>query len=120
MFCPDCKSEYVEGIQNCAECETPLVPELPPEEAAEQLQWIEFDEILTTFNAGDIALIKSILNAEEISYYFEGEAFNYVGPLIQAPKLMVRKGQAEQAREILKDLDLDYTVRAGVEEPTED
>jgi len=113
MFCPSCKSEYEEGIRICAECGAELVPELPTEEPP---RWIDFEEILTTFNAGDIALIKSILDGEEISYYFHGEGFNYVQPLVQAPKLMVQKDQAEEAREILKDLSLDYTVRGSVEE----
>ena len=120
MFCPKCKAEYVEGIKICADCGVGLVPELAPDDTPEPLHWIDFEEVLTTFNAGDIALIKSILDAEDISYYFQGEAFNYVGPLIQAPKLMVQKDQADQAREILKDLELDYTVKGGMEESADD
>ena len=117
MFCPRCKSEYEDGIEACAECGSALVPELPPDEPPPH--WIDFEEVLSTFNAGDIALIKSILDGEGISYYFHGEGFNYVHPLVQAPKLMVQKDQAEQVREILKDLEFDYTVRRSVE-PTED
>ena len=118
MFCPNCRTEYVEGIRICANCEIELVPKLPAEDVPEPPHWIDFDEILTTFNAGDIALIKSILDAEDISYFFQGEAFNYVGPLIQAPKLMVRKDQADQVREILNDLEFDYTVKVGPKEPS--
>lgn len=114
MFCPDCKAEYVEGIQICADCEIPLVAELPEEDIRQPPHWIDFEEVLTTFNAGDIALVKSILDGENIAYYFHGESFNYMHPLVQAPKLMVRKDQADQVREILKDLELDYTVRGGM------
>ena len=33
MYCPQCKSEYREGFDTCAECLVPLVEGEPPEEA---------------------------------------------------------------------------------------
>lgn len=30
MFCPKCKTEYIEGIKTCADCKVSLVKELPP------------------------------------------------------------------------------------------
>ena len=31
-WCPKCRNEYREGIEECADCHVPLVEELPPEE----------------------------------------------------------------------------------------
>ncbi len=118
MYCPKCQAEYVEGVEACPECGVALVAELD-DDSSQSPEWTEFEQILTTFNAGDIALIKSILDGEGISYYFLGEAFNYVEPLAQPPRLMVRKDQAEQAREILGDLSLEYTVTRSVDESEE-
>ena len=30
-WCPKCKSEYREGIKECADCKIPLMDELPPD-----------------------------------------------------------------------------------------
>ncbi len=74
---------------------------LPPEPAPE---YVEFEEILSTYNAVEIAIIKSLLDPEGIDYYFKSEFFNYMEPLAQPARLMVRKDQADEARDILKGL----------------
>jgi hypothetical protein len=118
MFCPKCQTEYIEGILLCPECEAALVPELMSEDDVSP-RWVDSEEILRTFNAGDIAIIKSILDGEGVEYYFLGEAFNYIEPLAQPPRLMVRKDQVNQAREVLQDLELEYTVTRDVDESIE-
>jgi hypothetical protein len=110
MFCPQCKMEYVEGITRCPDCEVDLVRELPAESGPE---YVDYEMILATYNQTDIALIKDVLESAGITYYFTGELFTYVEPLASTAKLMVRRDQAEQARELLKDLDLAYTAAGG-------
>lgn len=106
MFCPRCRSEYREGFDHCADCDTELVMALPP---APRPEYVPFEQVLATFNPGDIALIKSLLDAEQIRYYFLGEHFGYVQPLADPARLMVAQDQAEMAREILADFNFSYT-----------
>jgi hypothetical protein len=105
MFCPLCKSEYVEGVKECYDCHLPLVKELPDlgKEPA-----IEFEEVLQTYNQGDIAVIRSLLDNEEIQYFFRGEIFNLVDPLIQPARLHVRKDQSKRVRELLANLSVTF------------
>ena len=41
MFCPQCKSEFIEGIRICPDCEVDLIVELPPEPAPEFVDYVE-------------------------------------------------------------------------------
>ena len=71
---------------------------------------IEYELILETHNAGDQAFLKSILDAEGITYVLQGE---HVAPYLYHAlpmRLMVRKDQAEKTREILKDIELTFTI----------
>jgi hypothetical protein len=69
----------------------------------------EFVSIIETHNAGDRVLIKSLLDAEGITYYIQNE---FVAPYLfnaLPMRFMVVKGQADQALEILQGIDLSYS-----------
>ena len=104
MFCPVCRSEYREGFTACSDCGTALVPELPPEPKETPSEEGDFEEVLGFMDEGVVAIVKSILDEEEIEYYIVGEFSVPKGP---DQKLMVRKDQAERAREVLEDLERD-------------
>lgn len=62
-----------------------------------------FEPILEIHNAGDRVFLRSILDAEGIDYFIQGET---VAPYIfnSVPmRLMVRKDQVEIARELLEN-----------------
>jgi hypothetical protein len=105
MFCPKCRYEYRAGFYVCPDCNTNLVDTLP-EEQPEHTEYAEYAEILFTYNPADVAMIKSLLDAEDITYYFNAEQFMYVRPLAEPARLMVKKDEAEKAKEILHDLEL--------------
>jgi hypothetical protein len=112
MFCPKCGSEYRSGFVRCAECDIELVPD-PPERFTDEPEEIEYEEVLSTYNPGDVAVIKSLLDGEGITYFFQGEA---VAPYLYNAvpmRLLVRKDEARIASEILADLDLSLTY-AGI------
>ncbi len=108
MFCPKCRAEYREGFYKCADCDIELVdqlPELPPEPKPE---FIDYEEVLATYNPADIAILKSILESEGITYFFKGEHFTYMRPLADPARLMVRKDQIKDVKNLLSDLKLSF------------
>ncbi len=113
MFCPKCKAEYVEGVAQCADCRVPLVAVLPPES---DHTGEGFVRILSTYNAGDVMIIRSILEGTDILYHFEGKSFNDIGPLIQPARLYVAAGQVDTVRELLKDVEIRFLGVSTTEE----
>ena len=63
---------------------------------------------MRTFNPADVAVVKSLLDAEGLTYFFKGENFLMMRPLVEPAALMVRKDEAEAARDLLRRLDLRY------------
>ena len=103
MFCSKCKAEFREGFVICDDCNVALVEELPPEP---ETAFVDYEEVLVTFNPAEIALMKSLLESEDIIHFFHGENFVQMTALAVPARLMVKRDQVETARELLKDLKL--------------
>jgi hypothetical protein len=97
MFCPECRYEYRRGFTECPDCNVALVHELPTKTKTEP---VDFKEVLSTYNPSDIAIIKSVFDAEAITYFLKGEHMNLVEPIW----LMVDSTQAQKAIDILIEL----------------
>ncbi len=106
MFCPKCKSEFREGFSWCSRCEVELITDLPSStdtkvnEAVVDNGFVEYELIYSTFNPGEVAFIKSLLDSENITYFISGENLLYV-PLFEPARVLIKKDQAMKAREIL-------------------
>ena len=98
MYCPNCRSEYRAGFTGCKDCDVALVLELTPEAEPE---FVDLVEILSIADAGQIPLIKSILDAEEIPYLAQGENFNLARNL--PVRFLVPGEYFAQARDVLVD-----------------
>jgi len=107
MICPQCRVEYREEITQCADCQIPLVDSSALENDADAAESeVKLLPVISTSNFGDIALIKSLLDAEGIAYFVDGENFNTVSPWIQPVRFLVREDSFEKAREVLSNFDV--------------
>jgi hypothetical protein len=103
MFCPKCKNEYREEFTHCADCGISLVNELPKEEPKNKLEYVDLVEVLRTNNKAIIAIIKSILDSENIPYLVQGEIFSAIRAPIPV-RIMVPKDLLNKAKNLLKDI----------------
>lgn len=98
MFCPNCRTEYKDGIVTCADCGAALVPELPVIDESSELV-----TVMETRDLAIVALAKSILEEAEIPFNAKGELpmeqFT-VGPV----EIQVGRADSDQARELLESL----------------
>jgi hypothetical protein len=112
MYCPECVSEYVEGVTKCPDCGVALIDELPPGKSRdtepEEDAGIVYKPLVRTFSAKDIAFIHSVLGGTEIRYYIRGEGLTHLRPMADPSILMVEEESIDDARELLKDLPLSF------------
>ena len=113
MFCPECKAEYIDGITTCAGCGVPLVAALPaePDHTGEGMV-----RVLSTFNAGDLAIVESILEGTDIEYFIHGKNFNQMEPLVQPAHLYVARHQVNAVKELLEPVQLQFLGVTPAEE----
>lgn len=105
MYCPECRSEYREGFTTCVDCEKALIPELPPLPPEDH----EGEPMVTVLEVGDparLALAHSLLDDAGIPCFGKGEALQGgLSFLVSPVQIQVPESQAEEARELLADLE---------------
>ncbi len=107
MFCPECKAEYVDGISQCADCHVSLVWELAKEPEEAQGEHVEWEVLATLSSQADIALVKSILDGDDILYWIQGEHRGMVPHGMELGAIFhVDKTQLDDAKTLLSEHDL--------------
>ncbi len=108
MWCPECGSEYVEGITRCAGCDVALVEEL--DEDAEPEGEDGLSELHQTHSVGELEAIVALLERADIPYLVQaGTAMNVLTRTAGLPmgvaawegRLWVDSRQVKEAREKL-------------------
>ena len=105
MFCSECGAEYREGILECSDCQTALVPKIPSEPQPESTPNLELVTVLATGDPGRIAVAKSLLEDSRIEYLTKDEGFHDLFPVSRFRiQIQVRLEDREEAGELLADL----------------
>jgi len=105
MFCPICRAEYRPGFTHCSDCNTELVPDLPPEIPQEEHDIVN---LYSPNSETEPAIIKSLLDAEGINYFVKNENFGSMEigpqiPLYNSKTIMVEDSQFEKASTLIND-----------------
>jgi Putative prokaryotic signal transducing protein len=110
VICPYCENDIElsdkerESRQvHCPSCESFIDFNTDPPSIINPKEYVQ---ITSSINQGDIGLIKSLLDDADIDYYVFGENFLIIDPLIQPARVFVLKEQLEEAKHILKDVDI--------------
>ena len=68
----------------------------------------DYEIVMSTYNTADIGVIKSILNHEQINFFFKGEQALIQGNTTLPATLMVHKDQIDQTEALLQNLDANF------------
>ena len=104
MYCPNCQYGYLDAVMVCADCGAALVPELPPDQVPESVEFVTVMEI--TGDPALLAFAESVL--DDAGIVFRCRRVSPVAALLselQGPvEVQVERDRAEEATELLAEI----------------
>ena len=107
MYCPKCRTQYVENITECADCKVPLVEELPDEKPIEKVKWVALPPVKGEIYAD---MVEEVLQKKNIPHFTKSDWFttayslsgaNYLGA---RSVIFVPEENREEATELLEEI----------------
>jgi len=107
MYCPKCRTQYIDNIKECYDCKIPLVDELPEETPLEKIKWVALAPL-----AGEIYadMVEEVLQNMNIPHFTKSDwatsAFNISSANLVGTKvtLFVPEDNREEAAKVVEDL----------------
>ncbi len=118
-FCPECRAEYVGGVEICSDCQVPLVAELPPKDETGYVELVELQQVSDEVSG---VMMKGILENSGISVILRAAKIPWADGIASRwsayywGKLLVPKEELETSRKILDD----YLSSLEIEDTEED
>ena len=114
MYCPECGTEYVPGVDTCADCGVPLIEDAEWEQIRRkreaELDELRHEELLLVHEAqGDVeaGVIRSLLDAHGITTLATGLSTQSVYPFtmdgLGKIRIMVRADDLARARDMIRE-----------------
>jgi hypothetical protein len=107
MYCPKCRTQYIENIKECSDCQVLLVEKLPEETPLEKIKWVALTPL-----AGEIyaEMVEEVLQKLDIPNFTKSDwatsAFNISSANLVGAKvtIFVPEENRDDAAQLIEEL----------------
>jgi hypothetical protein len=107
MYCPKCRTEYVENVKECSDCKVSLIENLPEEKPIEKVKWVALPPVKGEIYAD---MVEEVLQKKNIPHFTKSDWFttayslsgaNYLGA---RSVIFVPEENRDEATELLEEI----------------
>ncbi len=73
MYCPKCRTQYIENVKECSDCKVPLIEELPDERPIERVKWVALPPVKGNIYAD---MVEEVLQKKNIPHFTKSDWFS--------------------------------------------